>query len=273
MNSYKNLTLRNWGYVCESLQQKISSTTLVIAGCGMGSVVVEVATRIGFQKFVLVDGDTVEAHNLNRQAFGVSDIGTMKVEALKKRILEINPQAEVLAHPVNVTLENVSEVVASGDIVIDTIDFLDLSAITALHDCAFKLGKPIISAMNVGFGSLAICIDPQGMEGGTPFRNYFGLPMEGELKESSYTHFFQILFSKLEPKLDKQVVQTMNYVFHQMKDGKPCPAPQVAPGSYATGALVVTMLARFLNGEELQKGPHMVGLDLGLLSQQTVIRF
>ncbi len=72
---YKKFTNRNSGYVSPSLQERIRGSRLLIAGCGVGSAVAEAAVRIGFREILLVDADTIEEHNLNRQNFTFDDIG------------------------------------------------------------------------------------------------------------------------------------------------------------------------------------------------------
>ena len=66
-----------------------------IIGCGsVGSTVAELLTRLGVTKFVLYDFDIVESHNLANQMFIHKDIKTEKVDAVKRIITEINPDAE-----------------------------------------------------------------------------------------------------------------------------------------------------------------------------------
>lgn len=66
-----------------------------IIGCGsVGSAVAALLARLGVTKFVLYDFDRVEAHNLANQMFIHKDIKTEKVDAVKRIITEINPDAE-----------------------------------------------------------------------------------------------------------------------------------------------------------------------------------
>ena len=67
MLSYQDLTLRNQGYIPPELQEKIRATRLLVAGCGLGSSIAEAAARVGFERLTLADGDSISAHNLNRQ--------------------------------------------------------------------------------------------------------------------------------------------------------------------------------------------------------------
>lgn len=66
-----------------------------IIGCGsVGSTVAALLARLGVTKFVLYDFDRVEAHNLANQMFIHTDIKAEKVDAVKRIITEINPDAE-----------------------------------------------------------------------------------------------------------------------------------------------------------------------------------
>lgn len=66
-----------------------------IIGCGsVGSTVAALLARLGVTKFVLYDFDRVEAHNLANQMFVHTDIKAEKVDAVKRIITEINPDAE-----------------------------------------------------------------------------------------------------------------------------------------------------------------------------------
>jgi molybdopterin/thiamine biosynthesis adenylyltransferase len=106
---------------------------------------------MGFTQFILADGDTVSATNLNRQFYTHDDVGTNKTTALAKRIHEINPDAIVEEVSEYLTPENISGIVSRADFIFDTIDFLDLTAIVELHDQCELQKKPRITALSVGF--------------------------------------------------------------------------------------------------------------------------
>ena len=64
---HKELHSRNLGLLTDQDQEKLANVTLLIAGCGVGSLIAISATRLGFRKFVLVDGDRVELSNTSRR--------------------------------------------------------------------------------------------------------------------------------------------------------------------------------------------------------------
>ncbi|WP_318010970.1 ThiF family adenylyltransferase [Clostridium estertheticum] len=100
----------------------------------MGGSFAEVAVRIGFENFILADGDIINDHNLNRQCFTAGDIGKLKMKALSERLKEINPSVKIEEFTEYISGKNVTKIVNNADIVFDTIDFLDLTAIISLHD-------------------------------------------------------------------------------------------------------------------------------------------
>jgi molybdopterin/thiamine biosynthesis adenylyltransferase len=72
----------------------------IFSGCGsVGSLVALELARAGVGKFVLTDPDVMAYHNLCRHQCGITDVGRHKVEALRDRILDINPAAEIDAYP------------------------------------------------------------------------------------------------------------------------------------------------------------------------------
>lgn len=90
----KNLFSRNTGILeTDWMMDKCA----FMLGCGsVGSLVALELARAGVGTFVLIDNDIVEYHNLCRHQCGIHDVGSFKVDAIKKRVLDINPRANVV---------------------------------------------------------------------------------------------------------------------------------------------------------------------------------
>lgn len=89
----QNIFSRNTGILESSIMRE---KEVIILGCGsVGSLVALQLAKSGVGKFLLVDNDIIEYHNLCRHQCGISDVGKYKTIALKDRILNINPTAEV----------------------------------------------------------------------------------------------------------------------------------------------------------------------------------
>jgi len=94
-----------------------------VAGLGgLGSTVAIALARVGVARLTLIDFDTVDASNLNRQQYFVEDIGRLKTEALKDIIARINPFVEVFAVNERVTAQNASELFAECSLVAECFD-------------------------------------------------------------------------------------------------------------------------------------------------------
>ena len=93
----KDLFSRSIGLLGEEDFKIIQEKVIAVFGLGgVGGTALEALARTGFQHFILVDFDKVDVSNLNRQIlYRYEDVGKIKVEVAKARILSINPEANV----------------------------------------------------------------------------------------------------------------------------------------------------------------------------------
>ncbi|MBQ7500877.1 MAG: tRNA threonylcarbamoyladenosine dehydratase, partial [Clostridia bacterium] len=117
---------------------------------GVGGYVCEALIRSGVGSFDLIDDDKVCLTNLNRQIIATrKTVGRYKVEVMKDRMLEINPDAEITVRRQFFLPENADEFPFDGyDYVVDAVD--TVSAKLELVTQAQKHGVPIISSMGAG---------------------------------------------------------------------------------------------------------------------------
>lgn len=117
---------------------------------GVGGYVVEALARAGVGEFTLVDNDVVAKSNINRQIIALENtIGLDKVQVMKDRILQINPNAKIHAIKKFFLMENESEFeFQSFDYIVDAVD--TVKAKIALAVIADKYNVPIISSMGTG---------------------------------------------------------------------------------------------------------------------------
>lgn len=94
-------------------RQKISISLFVLSGLGgVGGTALEILARFGAVHLFLIDGDAFEESNLNRQILSTKDsIGSLKTEVAMKRVLSINPDANVSIFSKRVNENNVSELI------------------------------------------------------------------------------------------------------------------------------------------------------------------
>ncbi len=105
------------------ITQLLSKSSVGIAGAGgIGSNVATLLTRAGIGKLVIADFDSVELSNLNRQFYFTDQIGYPKVEALRRNLMLINPEAEIEIHNRPIDHENARGIFASCDILVEAVD-------------------------------------------------------------------------------------------------------------------------------------------------------
>jgi molybdopterin/thiamine biosynthesis adenylyltransferase/rhodanese-related sulfurtransferase len=105
-------------------QKKICATSVLCIGAGgLGSPITMYLAAAGIGKIGVLDFDTVDFSNLQRQiAHGTSDVGRPKTESARDTILRINPNVEVVLHKTRISSENALEIIAPYDIVVDGTD-------------------------------------------------------------------------------------------------------------------------------------------------------
>lgn len=116
--------------------EKFNTCRVIIFGVGgVGSWAAETLVRSGFSHLTIVDADRVAASNINRQIPAVtSTIGQVKVEAMKRRLLDINPDAEIEAiHAFYNSGTQADYDLTSYDVIIDAIDSLADKALLILN--------------------------------------------------------------------------------------------------------------------------------------------
>ncbi len=131
--------------------KKLKQAKIAIFGIGgVGSFTVEGLVRAGIENFVLVDNDKISLTNLNRQIHATTKtIGKYKVDVMKERILDINPNAKVeIYRQFYIPNEKNNILNKSITYIVDAID--TVTAKIELVIQAEKLNIPIISSMGVG---------------------------------------------------------------------------------------------------------------------------
>ncbi len=134
----------------EALDKLAGSRVAVFGIGGVGGYVCEALVRSGVGEFDLVDDDKVCLTNLNRQIIATrKTIGKYKVEVMRDRILEINPDAKVNVHKCFFLPENAEEFpFEEYDYIVDAVD--TVTAKISLVMAAKEKNVPIISSMGAG---------------------------------------------------------------------------------------------------------------------------
>ena len=140
---------------CEILRTKKAA----VIGCGgLGGHLIELLSRIGLGSIRAVDGDVFDATNLNRQLLSqVSLLGTSKAEAAAARVQAVNPDVQIEAVPVFLTVDNAAELIAGCDVVLDALD--NIPARKLLAQVCAAAGIPYIyGAISGWVAQTAVCL-------------------------------------------------------------------------------------------------------------------
>lgn len=131
--------------------EKMQAARVCIAGAGgLGSNIALMLARSGIGALGIIDFDTVELSNLNRQAFDLRHLGMPKVEALAARIAEINPNVCVETHCETVCPENIERLFFGYSIVCEAFDRADQKSMLISSLGARFPDIRIISASGMG---------------------------------------------------------------------------------------------------------------------------
>jgi molybdopterin/thiamine biosynthesis adenylyltransferase len=134
----------------EGQQRLLDAHALIIGAGGLGSPVALYLGTAGVGSLTLIDDDTVDLTNLQRQiAHRMARIGLPKVASAAESIAEINPQIRVTALARRAEGRELDELVASADVVIDCSD--NFATRHAVNAACVRHGRPLVSGAAIGF--------------------------------------------------------------------------------------------------------------------------
>jgi adenylyltransferase/sulfurtransferase len=139
----RHLTLPEFG---REGQEKLKNSSVLLVGAGgLGSPAATYLAAAGVGRIGLVDFDTVEASNLQRQIlYGTSDVGRPKLDAASERLEDLNPHVEVERHEVRLTSDNALGIIDDYDVVADGTDNFPTRYL--VNDACVMTGTPNVYA-------------------------------------------------------------------------------------------------------------------------------
>ncbi len=159
-------------------QKKLSAGKVCVVGCGgLGCTIGQLLVRAGLGRVMICDPEKVELENLHRQIlFDERDLqaGRSKVEAARDKLSAINSQVQIETAMVEVTEDNICDLVGDSDIIIDATD--NLAARYVINSASVKLGLPwvyggcvgaegLVCLLVPGRGPCLVCLFGQGGQG------------------------------------------------------------------------------------------------------------
>jgi len=143
-------------------QKLLEAKVLLIGAGGLGSPAALYLAAAGVGTLGIVDNDEVDLSNLQRQVIHTTArIGEPKVESAKRTIEALNPDVNVVPHPVRLDSDNVLDLIRDYDVIVDGADNFPTRYL--LNDAAVRERKPVVHASILGFdGQLTTFIPYEG---------------------------------------------------------------------------------------------------------------
>ena len=127
-------------------QEKLKAAKVLLVGAGgLGSPAALYLAASGVGTIGVIDNDRVDVSNLQRQVlYDTQSVGRPKAEVAKERLLALNPEIELVSHPVELRAANVREIFGKYDVVLDGTDRFNTRYLS--NDACVILRKPLVSA-------------------------------------------------------------------------------------------------------------------------------
>ncbi len=237
----------------EAIKRLASARVAVFGIGGVGGYVAEALARSGVGALDLVDHDTISVTNLNRQIIALhSTVGEYKAEVMKKRILDINPDAVVTVHTCFYLPETRDQFDLSAySYVVDAVD--TVTAKLLLAEETRSAGVSLISSMGTGnkMNPALLRVSDIYETSVDPLSRV----MRRELRKRGIDHL-KVVWSTEEPRkplLDSQEIRRLETGAPKEEDGMPSRRLKDIPGSTAfvpaaAGLLIASEVVRDLIG-------------------------
>jgi molybdopterin/thiamine biosynthesis adenylyltransferase/rhodanese-related sulfurtransferase len=164
----------------EGQQKLLDAKVLLLGAGGLGSPTALYLAAAGVGTLGIVDDDTVDVSNLQRQVIHTTDgVGTPKVDSAERAINALNPDVQVRKYPVRLGASNIVDIIKDYDVIVDGVDNFPTRYL--LNDATVRLKIPVVSAAILGFeGQLSVFAPYDG----PCYRCLFRQPPPAELAPS-----------------------------------------------------------------------------------------
>ncbi len=239
---YDQLFYRNRGIFSEDEQERIQRGSILIVGCGgIGGMVAIMLARSGVGRFVLVEFDTYEPTNMNRQiaCFG-NTIGRNKAQVIKDDILRINPEADVEVYDKFLSHSEIAELIPRVDLVFPAADDFSFS-IFVFRD-ARRLGKTALMVVPAGTWANVSIFPPdrpsaEDMEGLPKLASHEKLQKTLETRKYKFGTYFYVPFGDWRIDYDREFLE------------EGLPPTQICPVVWLSSSLGALEALKFYSGK------------------------
>lgn len=139
----------------KSVQDKISHAAVAVCGLGgLGSNIAFALARCGIGRLHLIDFDVVDLSNLNRQQYGINQIGKPKPDALREELLQVNPYLDIRTDFVKMSEENILTLLEAEDYICEAFDVPEQKAMLTNYVLENMPDKYLVGASGMaGYGN------------------------------------------------------------------------------------------------------------------------
>jgi molybdopterin/thiamine biosynthesis adenylyltransferase/rhodanese-related sulfurtransferase len=164
----------------EGQQKLLDAKVLLLGAGGLGSPTALYLAAAGVGTLGIVDDDVVDLSNLQRQVIHTTQrVGVPKVDSAEESIHALNPDVNVVKHPVRLDASNIMSIVEGYDVIVDGVDNFPTRYL--LNDATVRLKIPVVSASILGFDGQLSVFKPYE---GPCYRCLFREPPPAELAPS-----------------------------------------------------------------------------------------
>jgi molybdopterin/thiamine biosynthesis adenylyltransferase len=257
-------TSRNRNLVTIEEQAKLYASTIMIVGMSVGSNIVEALVSQGIgQKLILIDMDIIEPSNLNRIRSPFSHVGLHKVEAISRKVWEIDPFIEIVDYKDGLNTQNLPEILLTHkpDVVVDEMD--DLKMKILLRQKAKEFGLPVVMAADDGDDTL---VDIERYDQ-NPALDLFNGNIPQEILDKIKNH--KINRAETGMLIGRYFIGPENIplrMFQSLAEvGRSLPSwPQLGVAASLAGLSISFIIKRILLGQPLQDGKVLVSINKAL---------
>jgi hypothetical protein len=254
-------TSRNRNLITAEEQAKLYDSTILIIGMSVGSNVVEALVGHGIGgKLVLVDMDILEPSNLNRIRSPYHHIGLHKVEAISRKVWEIDPYIEIIGEREGLNEININRLIQDNhvSVIVDEMD--DLRMKILLREAAQAAHLPVVMAADDGDGAL-IDIERYDLKPETPiFMGQIPADVLEKIKAGGIPR------AELGKMIGQYFVGIENIPIRMFESlaqvGKTLPSwPQLGGAATLAGVSLAYAIRRIILGEPVKDGRTLVSLE------------
>ncbi|WP_299458392.1 ThiF family adenylyltransferase [uncultured Microscilla sp.] len=220
--------------------KKIFDKKILFAGAGVGSVIAEVVVRMGFNNIVLLDTDSVDLSNLNRQNYTMNDVGKSKVIQLENRLKSINNKVKIKGHKVFLNEKNVQEYIDDDvAVAVNALDY-DNGAPFIFDKACLEKNKEIkiIHPGNFSWGAQAFVVSDEKSR------------LDSVIKEVNLNSVVRFLHTEIKKQYPYINLKWFTEIPSKLIENPHLPSPQMSVGAGLVAAQTTKIMIDILNGVE-----------------------